>query len=109
MNEGSQLEWSESVWVRARITGDEFCPNLARNVVVWTLGWGGFGVVCVALSSLAQKATRLRSILSKRHGGTGKGRGDAQVKWPDRFFAELGLFSLERAHVLACQSMKMGH
>jgi RNA-directed DNA polymerase len=53
--------------------------------------------------------TRMRAILSKRHGGCGKGWGDAQVKWPDRFFADLGLFSLERARVLACQSMKMEH
>jgi len=53
--------------------------------------------------------TRLRSILRKRHGGKGKGRGDDHHRWPNKFFADLGLFSLERAHELACRSMKMAH
>jgi RNA-directed DNA polymerase len=53
--------------------------------------------------------TRLRAIQDKRHKGKGKGRGNAQVKWPNRFFADLGLFSLEQAHILECQSMKMAH
>jgi RNA-directed DNA polymerase len=53
--------------------------------------------------------TRLRAIQSKRHKGKGKGRGNAQVRWPNRFFAGLGLFSLEQAHIAACQSMKMEH
>jgi RNA-directed DNA polymerase len=53
--------------------------------------------------------TRLRAIQSKRHKGKGLGRGDAQVRWPNIFFARLGLFSLEQAHWLKCQSMKMEH
>lgn len=53
--------------------------------------------------------TRLRAIQSKRHKGKGKGWGDAQVRWPNAFFAALGLLSLEQAHKLACQSMKMEH
>ena len=52
---------------------------------------------------------RLRSIQRKRHGGRGKGRGDDHHRWPNKFFAALGLFSLEQAHELACQSMKMAH
>jgi RNA-directed DNA polymerase len=53
--------------------------------------------------------TRLRAIQSKRHGSSGKGWGDAQVKWPNGFFAGLGLYSLMQAHVLACQSLKREH
>jgi len=52
---------------------------------------------------------RLRSIQRKRHGGRGKGRGDDHHRWPNKFFAALGLFSLEQAHELASQSMKMAH
>ncbi len=52
---------------------------------------------------------RLRSIQRKRHGRRGKGRGLDHHRWPDKFFADLGLFSLERAHELACWSMKMAH
>lgn len=52
---------------------------------------------------------RLRSILRKRRGGRGRGRGDDHHRWPNAFFAAQGLFSLERAHERACQSMKMAH
>jgi RNA-directed DNA polymerase len=40
---------------------------------------------------------RLRSILRKRHKGKGRGRGKDHSKWPNRYFENLGLFSLERA------------
>ena len=52
---------------------------------------------------------RLRSILRKRLGGKGKGRGTDHQRWRNKFFADHGLFSLEHAHVLACRSMKMAH
>lgn len=47
---------------------------------------------------------RLRSILRKRHGRKGRGRGLDHRRWPNAFFAEQGLFSLQAAHVLARQS-----
>lgn len=49
---------------------------------------------------------RLRSILRRRHGGRGRGRGSDHQRWPNAFFAEHGLFSLKHAHVLACQSRR---
>lgn len=52
---------------------------------------------------------RLRSILRKRRGRRGKGRGKDHQRWPNAFFSKLGLFSLEEAKALACQSMKMAH
>jgi RNA-directed DNA polymerase len=39
---------------------------------------------------------RLRGILRKRQGGRGRGRGRAHHRWPNRYFAELKLLSLER-------------
>lgn len=47
---------------------------------------------------------RLRSILRKRHGGKGRGRGLDHHRYPNRLFAELGLFSLTAAHARECQS-----
>lgn len=48
---------------------------------------------------------RLRSLLRKRSKRRGISKGIADNKrWPDRFFAEQGLFSLKAAHVLALQS-----
>ena len=52
---------------------------------------------------------RLRSILRKRHKGKGPGRGWDHQRWPNAFFTAAGLFSLEQAHRLTCQSMKMAH
>lgn len=47
---------------------------------------------------------RLRSILRKREKRSGPGRGYDHIKWPNAFFADLGLFSLETAHRRECQS-----
>jgi RNA-directed DNA polymerase len=47
---------------------------------------------------------RLRSILRKRAGRRGRGRGADHQRWPNNFFAEHGLFSLATAHNLDRQS-----
>jgi len=47
---------------------------------------------------------RLRSILRKRLGHKGRGRGGDHQRWTNAFFSEQGLFSLVTAHVSACQS-----
>jgi RNA-directed DNA polymerase len=52
---------------------------------------------------------RLRSILRKRTGLKGRGRGADHQRWPNAYFAKQGLFSLNKAHVMARQSMKMAH
>jgi RNA-directed DNA polymerase len=47
---------------------------------------------------------RLRSLLRRRLGLRGRGRGVDHQRWPNAFFAEQGLFSLSAAHALARQS-----
>jgi RNA-directed DNA polymerase len=47
---------------------------------------------------------RLRSLLRKRSGRRGRGRGRDHHRWPNAFFAEHGLFSLATAHAQAVQS-----
>jgi len=49
---------------------------------------------------------RLRSILRKRTKRKGEGRGLDHQRWPNRFFAEHGLFSLAAAHATAVQSSR---
>jgi len=49
---------------------------------------------------------RLRSILRKRQGHRGRGRGRDHQRWPNAFFSEQGLFSLVTAHATACQSCR---
>ena len=41
------------------------------------------------------KRGRRRSILRKRRGGKGRGRGLDHQRWGNRYFAELGLFCIE--------------
>jgi RNA-directed DNA polymerase len=47
---------------------------------------------------------RLRSLLRRRQGGRGRGRGSDHQRWPNAYFAELGLYNLTAAHALASQS-----
>jgi len=42
---------------------------------------------------------RLRSILRKRSKRRGRGRGRDHQRWPNSYFANMGLFSLEKAHI----------
>ncbi len=49
---------------------------------------------------------RLRSILRRRRGLSGRGRGQDHNRWPNAYFAQTGLFSLAAAHVQACQSSR---
>jgi len=49
---------------------------------------------------------RLRSILRKRAGRTGRGRGKDHHRWPNAYFAKHGLFSLQAAYAKACQSSR---
>jgi len=47
---------------------------------------------------------RLRSLLRRRVHGKGISKGADHQRWPNRFFSEHGLYSLQAAHALACQS-----
>lgn len=49
---------------------------------------------------------RLRSILRRRRGKSGRGHGLDHFRWPNAFFADRGLFFLNTAHRLACQSAR---
>jgi RNA-directed DNA polymerase len=47
---------------------------------------------------------RPRSILRRRQGHRGPGRGADHYRWPNAFFAGLGLISLLNTHAAVCQS-----
>jgi RNA-directed DNA polymerase len=49
---------------------------------------------------------RLRSILRRRQGRKGRGRGADQQRWPNAFFEQHGLFNLHAAHARYCQSCR---
>jgi len=49
---------------------------------------------------------RLRNILRKRRGLRGRARGDDHHRWPNKYFASHGLYSLVKAHAEACRSSR---
>ena len=49
---------------------------------------------------------RLRSILRRRQGKRGRGRGSDHQRWPNAYFDALGLFNLEAAYARDCQSLQ---
>jgi len=51
---------------------------------------------------------RLRSILRKRRGLRGRGRGCDHQRWPNRYFTELGLFCLLDARASVIASLPKG-
>jgi len=71
-------------------------------------GWFGFfrhchGNVFTDLDSWIRG--RLRSILRKRAGRRGRGRGADHHRWPNSYFADHGLYSLNKAHGRLHQSL----
>jgi hypothetical protein len=60
---------------------------LEHGLIVATLNVRHFSMI----------AGLMRSILRKRHKGKGRGRGLDHVKWPNRYFENLGLYSLVQA------------
>jgi RNA-directed DNA polymerase len=52
---------------------------------------------------------RLRAILRRRHKLHGRGRGRDHQRWPNAYFAELGLFSLAIAREQAIQLQRRNH
>jgi RNA-directed DNA polymerase len=51
---------------------------------------------------------RLRSILRKRVGRQGRGRGNDHQRWPNQYFEAQGLFCLKQAHRAVLQSSYEG-
>jgi RNA-directed DNA polymerase len=52
---------------------------------------------------------RLRCILRRRHKKRGVGRGWSNMRWPNAFFAKLGLFTMTTARASARQSLQGAH
>ena len=52
---------------------------------------------------------RLRTIQRKRHKGQGRGRGNDHRRWPNAYFAELGLISMVLVRAQAANPHPRGH
>ena len=52
---------------------------------------------------------RVFRILRKRRTKKGRGRRTDHQRWPNAYFDTAGLFSLKRAHAVACRSSRSNH
>ena len=98
----------DTIRVKTRRTNGQSLQVIIANVNRTTKGWFGYfkhshKYTFPPLDSWLRM--RLRSILRRRSGRRGRGRGYDQHRWPNAFFAAEGLFSLVAAHTQLRQSL----
>jgi len=105
----SLKKFQDSIREKTRRTNGESLEYIVSNVNRTLRGWFGYfkhskRYVFKDLDSWLRQ--RLRAILKKRSGRRGVAKGDDFKRWPNAFFAKLGLYNLERAHASARQSSR---
>jgi len=103
----SLKKFKDAIRAKTRRTNGRSLETIIQNVNRTLIGWFGYfkhsrRYTFNLLDGWIRM--RLRSILRKRRGGKGRGRGGDQQRWPNAYFAERGLFSLKEALAAARQS-----
>jgi RNA-directed DNA polymerase len=98
----------DTIRAKTRRTNGQSLQAIIANVNRTTKGWFGYfkhsnKYTFPPLDSWLRM--RLRSILRRRRGGRGRGRGYDQQRWPNAFFAAEGLFSFVAAHTQSRQPL----
>jgi RNA-directed DNA polymerase len=89
--------------VSLKVTIDRINPTLRGWFVYFKHASGGLHTMDGWIRE------RLRNILRHQHKLPGRSGKMDHKRWPNRFFATMGLYSLDQAHKVARQSMKMVH
>jgi RNA-directed DNA polymerase len=100
-------KFKDTIRAKTRRTNGRSLQTIIADVNRTLVGWFGYFQYShyTTFSPLdGWIRMRLRSILRRRHGRRGRGRGGDHQRWPNAFFGENGLFSLAIAHQLARQS-----
>ncbi len=103
----SLRKFKDTIRAKTKRTNGNSLQTIIENVNRTTIGWFGYfkhSHVTTYPSLDRWIHMRLRSILRRRAGGRGRGRGNDHQRWPNVFFSEHGLFSLTYAHAQARQS-----
>jgi len=103
----SLAKFKATIRAKTRRCNGESLEYIIRSVNGTSIGWFNYFKHAHRFTFTSLDCwirMRLRSILRKRRGGRGRGRGADNQRWPNAFFANLGLFSLSTAHAAACQS-----
>jgi RNA-directed DNA polymerase len=98
----------ETIRAKTHRTNGNSLPCIVRTLNATLQGWFGFFRHChwnVFTGLDGWTRGRLRSILRKRAGRRGRGRGADHQRWPNAYFADHGLYSLHRAHGRLHQSL----
>jgi RNA-directed DNA polymerase len=104
----SLAKLKETIRAKTRRTNGNSLTYIVRTLNATLQGWFGFFRHCfwnVFTDVDSWTRGRLRSLLRKRAGRRGRGRGTDHQRWPNVFFADQGLYSLHEAHERLHQSL----
>jgi RNA-directed DNA polymerase len=106
----STQKLKDSVRSRTRRANGDSLEQIIANLNPILRGWYGYfkhspRSTFVRLDGWIRM--RLRSILRKRARKRGRGRGTDHHRWPNAYFTTRGFFSLVKAHVTECQSVRI--
>jgi RNA-directed DNA polymerase len=103
----SEQKLKATLRAKTKRTNGHSLQVIIADVNVTLRGWFGyFQHSCRSTFGFVDSwvRMRLRSILRKRSGRQGRGRGRDNQRWPNAFFAAQGLYSLVAAHASVSQS-----
>jgi RNA-directed DNA polymerase len=105
----SLAKLKESIRKKTHRTNGHSLMTIIRRLNATLQGWFGYFRHCfwnVYTDLDSWTRGRLRSILRKRAGRKGRGRGADHQRWPNAFFADHRLFNLQTAHGRLNQSLR---
>ena len=106
--EKSLAKLKDTIRAKTRRTHGHSLTWTIRSLRATLQGWFGYFRHChwhVYASLDGWIRGRLRSILRKRAGRRGRGRGADHHRWPNAYFTDQGLYNLSAAHVRFLQSL----
>jgi len=101
----------ESIRPRTRRTEGRSMKAMVEDINRTLRGWYGYfkhAEAVVMETTDGWIRGRLRSILRSRSGRRGRGRGKDHHRWPNRYFAGLGLYCLLDARAMEIASLRTG-
>ena len=101
----------ETIKLKTRRTNGKSMEGIIADINRTLVGWYGY-FKHAKPSALGEIdgwiRMRLRSILRKRQGLKGRGRGKDHQRWPNRYFTKLGFFCLLDAQEVEIVSLRQG-
>jgi RNA-directed DNA polymerase len=104
----SLMKLRDAIRAKTKRTNGHSLGVIIQSVNRTLIGWFGYfqhSLRSALVSVDGWVRMRLRSLLRKRACRRGMGLGADHQRYPNVFFADAGLFSLEAAHRLACQPL----